>query len=202
MKTKLHSGFIALACTGLLAMSATAQTFTTLHSFTALDPNYGTNTDGVNPWGGVVLSGNTLYGTTFNGGGAASNRGYGGTAFRVNTDGTHFTNLHNFSYSPTNSYEPYDGMILSGSTLYGTSWDGGSNGLGTVFKVNTDGTGFTNLYNFAGYYYNDGAEPYGDWCWRATRYMGRRIKAVRISRARCLHQHRWHGLHQPSHFRR
>src|SRR5260221_3331317 len=40
-----------------------AQTFTTLHSFTALpDPDY-TNSDGANPHAGLILSGNTLYWT-------------------------------------------------------------------------------------------------------------------------------------------
>ena len=46
---------------------------------------------------------------------------------------------------------------LSGSTLYGTTTDGGSSGDGTVFKVNTDGTGYTVLKNFTG---SDGAYPY------------------------------------------
>ena len=45
---------------------------------------------------------------------------------------------------------------LSGSTLYGTTDDGGSSDDGTVFKVNTDGTGYTVLKNFTG---SDGANP-------------------------------------------
>jgi len=39
------------------------------------------------------------------------------------------------------------GIILSGNTLYGMT-SGGSSSNGTVFKVNTDGTGFTNLRKF------------------------------------------------------
>jgi uncharacterized repeat protein (TIGR03803 family) len=39
-------------------------------------------------------------------------------------------------------------VILSGNTLYGTANSGGSSGWGTVFAVNTDGSGFTNLYSF------------------------------------------------------
>ena len=39
-------------------------------------------------------------------------------------------------------------MILSGSTLYGTAELGGTGGEGTVFAINTDGTGFVNLYSF------------------------------------------------------
>ena len=33
------------------------------------------------------------------------------------------------------------GLILSGNTLYGTAYRGGSSGNGTVFAVNTDGAG-------------------------------------------------------------
>ena len=52
-------------------------------------------------------------------------------------------------YLPTaTELVPYGGLILSGNTLYGTAQYGGSSGNGTVFAVNTDGTGFTNLYSF------------------------------------------------------
>jgi uncharacterized repeat protein (TIGR03803 family) len=51
---------------------------------------------------------------------------------------------------------PMAGLILSGSTLFGTTRYGGVGGNGTVFAVNVDGSGFTNLYNFTG---TDGANP-------------------------------------------
>ena len=57
----------------------TAQTFTTLHSFTAY-PNY-TNTDGAKP-NGLLLSGNILYGTAVRGGGSV-----GGTVLRGHKPG-------------------------------------------------------------------------------------------------------------------
>src|SRR5205823_2953467 len=91
--------------------------------------------------------------------------------FKVNTDGTGFTNLHSFTalpapYSGTNSDGAYPqaGLLLSGNTLYGTAAYGGSSGDGTVFAVHTDGTGFTNLHSFTAldqtYYTNrDGADP-------------------------------------------
>src|SRR5664279_5595686 len=53
----------------------TAQTFTTLHSFTS-------RSDGRTPLGGLVLSGNTLYGTASGGGNESE-----GTGFAVHTDG-------------------------------------------------------------------------------------------------------------------
>jgi hypothetical protein len=41
--------------------------------------------------------------------------------------------------------ESPNGVILSGTALYATALNGGTYGNGTVFKLNTDGTGFTNL---------------------------------------------------------
>src|ERR1035437_2489320 len=130
-----------IAGLGLISAGrATAQTFTTLHSFT-------NGIDGANPQAGLILSGNTMYGTAA-GGGSFSN----GTVFAVNTDGTGFTNLYIFTAlsNSTNSdgANPYAGLILSGNTLYGAAGNGGSSGKGTVFAVNTNGTGFTNLHNF------------------------------------------------------
>ena len=135
----------------VFAVNTNGTGFTNLHSFTATDPTTGINSDGANPVVGLILSGNTLYGTaTF--GGSSSN----GTVFAVNTNDTGFTNLHSFaalSAPPpdgTNSdgAQPYAGLILSGNTLYGAATYGGSSGNGTVFAVNTNGTGFTNLYSF------------------------------------------------------
>ena len=76
-----------------------------------------------------------------------------------------FTVLHTFLGSDGAGSRA--GLVLSGDTLYGTTAYGGSNGLGTVFRVNTDGTGFTNPYaftassiNHSGVYTNhDGAGP-------------------------------------------
>ena len=149
----------------ILAGLATAQTFTGLHSFTATSssPPYG-NTDGASPYAGLISSGNTLYGTAQMGGSSGN-----GTVFAINTDGTGFTNLHSFfrtsgNYLTNNDgANPYAGLILSGNTLYGTVLQGGNSGKGTVFAVNTDGTGFTNLHSFTdllSYTNNDGANPF------------------------------------------
>src|SRR5262245_24297585 len=45
---------------------------------------------------------------------------------------------------------PNSGLVLSGNSLYGTVGFGGSTDQGDVFKVNTDGSGFTNLHSFTG----------------------------------------------------
>src|SRR5438105_9762937 len=56
-----------------------------------------------------------------------------------------FTTLHVF----TDGGHPA-GLIVAGAALFGTASQGGSSGNGTVFRVNTDGTGFTNLRSFKG----------------------------------------------------
>ncbi len=141
----LAAGFVLI-----LAGPATAQTFTTLHSFTQISTSsYGvyTNSDGAEPYAGLILSGNTLYGTARTGGTSGN-----GTVFAVNTDGTGFTTLYSFTALNNNTNsdgaQPFEGLILSGNTLYGTAGDGGSSGYGTVFALNTDGTGFTTLHSF------------------------------------------------------
>jgi uncharacterized repeat protein (TIGR03803 family) len=90
----------------------------------------------------MMLVGNTLYGTG-NGGGTNG----GGTLFAVTTNGTGFTNLHNFSFA-TGNYPSRD-LILAGGAFYGTTGSGGSSGVGTIFKINTNGTGYTNFYSFS-----------------------------------------------------
>ena len=106
---------------------------------------------GVNPYGSLIVAGNTLYGTTFN--------PYG-SVFAINTNGSGFTNLHSFpaTVDGTNSDGTYPqaGLVLSGNTLYGTASQGGSYTRGTVFALNTNSTGFTNLHSFT---YSDGANP-------------------------------------------
>jgi uncharacterized repeat protein (TIGR03803 family) len=79
----------------------------------------------------------TLYGTTCRG------DGYG-TVFMIQPNGTGFAVLKYFTNS-VDGATPYAGLVLSGDTLYGTTYEGGRSGGGTVFKVNTDGTGFTVL---------------------------------------------------------
>ena len=160
----------------VFAINTDGTGFTNLHSFTAGandSSGYYTNSDGVNPWAGLVVSGNTLYGTAVAGGSSGL-----GTVFAINTDGTGFATLHSFTalsgsagyYHGTNSdgAYPWAGLILSSGTLFGTAEYGGSSGLGAVFAIKTDGTGFTTLHSFrtisdSGAYFstnNDGAYPY------------------------------------------
>jgi uncharacterized repeat protein (TIGR03803 family) len=146
------SGGGAVGKGSIFAIATNGAGFTNLHIFNG--------TDGASPEAEMVLVGNTLYGTTLFGG----DSGYG-VIFAVNTDGTGFTNLHQFTGGRDGGY-PQAGFVVSGNTLYSVASGGGAFGSGTVYALNTDGTGFTNLYDFthvaSPYYTNDdGAYPYG-----------------------------------------
>ena len=58
-----------------------------------------------------------------------------------------YTVLRNFESS--SGTVPISGMKLLGSSLYGTTHFGGSSAnRGVVFKINTDGSGYTVLHTF------------------------------------------------------
>ena len=102
----------------------------------------GGGTNGQSPECTLVLSGNTLYGTTYEGASAQ------GTVFKVNTDKTGFMVLHTFT-GGTNGANSAAGLVLSGNMLYGRRLMANF-GDGIVFKVNTDGTGFADMHDFKG----------------------------------------------------
>ncbi len=126
-------------------MSPTDGSVTTLYNFSAGD----SKNDGGSPAGGVVLaSDGNYYGTTRGGGSTASSNA--GTIFEINTSKSNLlTTIHLFT--GTDGSHPLSGLIQVGSTLYGTTSDGGGNNLGTVFGISLTQTGqFTTLHNFAG----------------------------------------------------
>lgn len=110
-----------------------------------------TANDGRRPFGALIESSDgALYGTTVTGG--QSNLG---TIFRLQKDGSGFTNLWHFH--GTNGAYPEVRLLEAGDgKLYGTSSGGGSNDYGTVFRLNKDGSGFELLRMFGG---TNGANP-------------------------------------------
>ena len=81
----------------------------------------------------MLLSGNTLYGTTSTGGTFTN-----GTLFAINTDGSNFKSLYSFTGGNDGS-DPLADLVSAGSTLFGTTTKGGSAGNGTIFSFTLAG---------------------------------------------------------------
>jgi uncharacterized repeat protein (TIGR03803 family) len=100
---------------------------------------------------GLVLdhAGN-LYGTTEDGGPHDV-----GTVFELTHTfgGWNYEVLHNFETTETDGYYPFGRLIIDAAgNLYGTTYEGGVYGVGTVFELTNTGDGWTEsvLYNFTG----------------------------------------------------
>ena len=118
--------------------------------------------DGVEPQAGLIFdSAGNLYGTTPDGG------AYGyGTAFMLkHLAGGGWTekNLHNFNDDGIDGNVPLGSLIFDASgNLYGTTWIGGVNNYGTVYKLTLTAGGSWNetvLYNFGQNPIGDGVHP-------------------------------------------
>jgi len=122
------------------AIVSSAQTFTTLHSFSG-------GTNGSVPYGAPVQGINgDLFGTA-NGAEAAANGD--GTVYAISTTGS-LTTLHSFCpTSPcTDGSQPAAGLVQDSSgNFYGITQYGGSNGEGSIFKITATGT-LTTVYSF------------------------------------------------------
>ena len=101
--------------------------------------------DGAWPNSSLISDGTFLYGmTTF--GGASIN----GTIFKIKSDGTGYSKLYDFGSLANDGNHPRGDLISDGTFLYGMTQQGGANGDGIIFKIKSDGTGYTNLFDFAG----------------------------------------------------
>lgn len=106
---------------------------------------------------GLLLVGNTLYGTTYGWSANAQSPTYG-TIFRIDPDGNNFTNLYTFNTNNQGGINPAAALVFDGTNLFGTTAYGGT-GYGTVFKIDTNGGGYSNLHVFTNG--PDGASPNG-----------------------------------------
>jgi len=124
------------------------------HVFQSLDGSgfiFKINTDGTGftklsnisnfPYADLLLYDNYLYGTTV---GALN----AGEIFRLKTDGSEFLTLHTFN-NPEDGEGVYNTLTIVGNSLYGTTGIGGTNGWGTLFEIDTDGTNFKKLYDIS-----------------------------------------------------
>jgi uncharacterized repeat protein (TIGR03803 family) len=107
----------------------------------------GLTNDGSTPQGGLTIdANNNLYGTTYEGGGFEDGTGLG-TVYKLTTSGE-FTILHSFNCEGGDGCLPYTGVSVDAQgNLYGTTYYGGDNSDGVIYKVTPDGQE-TALYSF------------------------------------------------------
>lgn len=121
-------------------------------------------TNGSAPRGSLLFDGTFLYGMTSTGG--TNNFG---TIFKILPNGSGFVKLLDFN-GTVNGRLPWGSLISDGTFLYGMTSAGGAGDLGTVFKIRTDGTDYTKVFEFStavngraplGSLYYDGTFLYG-----------------------------------------
>ncbi|MGO4879240.1 MAG: choice-of-anchor tandem repeat GloVer-containing protein [Bryobacteraceae bacterium] len=113
--------------------------------------------DGAGPFAGVIVSGGNLYGTTFYGGSSGD-----GTAYSL-SPGTPWTEslLYSFGGTAGDGQNPHAALVYAGSGVYyGTTYNGGASGYGTVYQLTDSGGTWTEtvLYSFSGG--TDGSNPH------------------------------------------
>ncbi len=123
----------------LFRMDTNGSGFTVLHHFAA---NFVPPTE-------IVVSNGMIYGEVSQDG---ERPNYYGSIFSMDTNGKGFLTIHQFTNF--DGALPSGRLLLSGGVLYGTTVGGGmltppfNAGNGTLFKLNTNGTGFVNLHKF------------------------------------------------------
>ena len=149
-----HKALVLLAMTLILATTAWAASEKILYNFNAFSG------DGYYPYSALVADANgNLYGTTQSGG-----AGYG-TAFELKLSGKTYTEvqLHVFIAGVNDgAYPEYSAMVFDkAGNLYGTTYEGGTANVGTVFELVHSGSTWTEkiLHSFLGTAGKDGAYP-------------------------------------------
>jgi uncharacterized repeat protein (TIGR03803 family) len=114
--------------------------------------------DGAGPWGGVIIgSSGDVYGTNL-----GEPLGACGLAYQLTPSGGNWT-FNTIADLPLAGcgIGPFAGLVMDASgNLYGTTYNGGTLGLGAVFKLTPSGGGwtYTSLHDFSG---QDGELPEG-----------------------------------------
>src|SRR6185312_5309355 len=103
--------------------------------------------DGATPQGDLIIdSHDNIFGTTKNGGANGD-----GAIFEISGNsiaaGTPTVTII-ASFNGTNGNAPASGLLLQGSTLYGTVSSGGAHNSGAVYKVSTTGGTITDIVSF------------------------------------------------------
>jgi uncharacterized repeat protein (TIGR03803 family) len=118
--------------------------------------------DGAEPDGGLLDVDGVLYGTTTLGGHVDNDLCLDGcgTLFKISPSGAGYSLLYEFGdIFSEGGFDPVSGLVDVNGTLYGTTYEGGSGGGGTVFAFQLLGETEYTLSNFQGA--PDGSGPFG-----------------------------------------
>jgi len=122
----------------LYEMNLDGSGFQLLHAFGEPEDGFGASTS-------PILVGDTLYGLTRWGGNGA------GTIYSYNTSARVYTQLRRFAADSSDGNAPIGTLTAANDGfLYGLTWLGGRNNMGTLFRIQPDGSAFETLYHFAG----------------------------------------------------
>ncbi|MCC6352607.1 MAG: PEP-CTERM sorting domain-containing protein [Verrucomicrobiae bacterium] len=154
----------------LFRMDTNGGSFSVLHNFSS-------KLEGEQPFGDLLAIGDRLYGTASAGG--TGNVNGAGIVFSIGTNGAGFQVMRDFRGGPGDGNRPMGSLLELDGVLYGTVENGGSNvNRGAVFRINTDGTGYQIIHNFAGGN-GDGSDPlysdlvaFGDSLYGLTQFGG------------------------------
>jgi uncharacterized repeat protein (TIGR03803 family) len=128
----------------VFSINADGSGYSQIHSF---------GLDGSSPHGDVLPWEGQLLGLTRYGG----SKGLG-VVYSIDLLSGGCNILHSFAGGTNDGATPHFGLTLDGLTLYGQTFEGGASGVGTVWRMDVGGTGFSVLHSFSGL---DGASPHG-----------------------------------------
>jgi uncharacterized repeat protein (TIGR03803 family) len=92
--------------------------------------------------GGLVVAGNQLYGTTYTDGPS-----HDGSVWSLNLDTLAFKTLHTFDGFSKGS-TPLGNIVLNGTKIVGTTYDGGAHHAGTIWSVDAVSQEYALLHSF------------------------------------------------------
>ncbi len=128
--------------------------------------------NGVEPCGSLLLSDSVFYGMTSRSG-LDGKIEMEGTIYCINTNGKNFKILHNFEDAGWASTwgKENNSLVQSGNELFGMTFVGGIKWyMGSIFKINKDGSGFKTFHSFMDT--SDGTNPCGSLLLSGTDLFG------------------------------